>query len=244
DRVIPGGGFPRGRLSVWAPGGGATAVLQAACRGVVGRGERAAWVDGAGMLVGEGWWEGPLLLRPGGVLEGLVCAEELLRSGGFSLVVVTGVGRALAAESVRLSRAAREGGGALVAVAGGVPVAALRVASRIPADGYRWRWGPFGEPAEVLAVRVRAEVEGMGFRARADFELPVMGHEHRLSVESGLVDRRGAGRRPVGGAAGGAGGGGAAGVPGVAAGVGGWAGAAGEAAGGVAAGAAGGGGGG
>ncbi|HEX2093190.1 MAG TPA: hypothetical protein VHG28_12345, partial [Longimicrobiaceae bacterium] len=31
DRVLPGGGFPRGRLSAWAPGGGATAVLRSAC---------------------------------------------------------------------------------------------------------------------------------------------------------------------------------------------------------------------
>ena len=30
DRALPSGGFPRGRLSVWAPLGGATAILRAA----------------------------------------------------------------------------------------------------------------------------------------------------------------------------------------------------------------------
>lgn len=194
DGVLPGGGFPRGRLSVWLPGGGATAVLQSACGAAVGRGERAAWVDGMGVMTGQGWTRGVLLLRPKGALEALVCAEELLRSGGFGLVVVTGGGRAIAAEAVRLSRAAKEGGGALVAVAEWVPVAALRMASRTLPDGWQWRLGPFGEPVDVEAVRVRAEAVAMGFRARAEFTLPVVRHELRLSVESGLADRRGAGR--------------------------------------------------
>src|SRR5438270_6879619 len=30
DRALPSGGFPRGRLSAWAPLGGATAILRAA----------------------------------------------------------------------------------------------------------------------------------------------------------------------------------------------------------------------
>ena len=58
DRALPGGGLPRGRLVVWSPGGGATAVLRSACMAVVSRGERAAWVDGAGLMAGEFWEEG------------------------------------------------------------------------------------------------------------------------------------------------------------------------------------------
>lgn len=198
DGVLPGGGVPRGRLSVWAPGGGATAVLQGACGGVVVRGERAAWVDGAGVLTcrpgpaaGEAG-AAPLVLRPSGGRAALECAEELLRSGGFALVVLSGVG-AVGAEAVRLSRAVREGGGAFVALMEGVPIAALRLESRIAPGGYRWRAGVFGEPVEVESAVVEVRVRGMGLSARVEFLLPVVGHELRLSLEPGVVDRRGAG---------------------------------------------------
>ncbi len=192
DAVLPGAGLPRGRLSVWAPGGGATAVLGAACAAAVARGERAAWVDGAGTVLGETWPRGPLLLRPKGALEAMVCAEELLRSGGFALVVGTGLGEALAGEAVRLGRAAREGGGAFVALADVVPVAALRMESRILPDGYRWRLDPFGEPVEVESVTMEVRARAMGAAVRARFTLPVVQHESRLCSDPRLVDRRGA----------------------------------------------------
>ncbi|MFO7259805.1 MAG: hypothetical protein DIU52_001535 [bacterium] len=201
DRVLPGGGLPRGRLAAWVPGGGATAVLQAACLEAVRRGERAAWVDGAGMVAGEFWRVGPLLVRPA-VGEGrgraaLAAAEELLRSGGFALVVVSGV-EAVGTEAVRLARAAREGGSALVMLTAGVPVAALRVRSRIAPDGYRWRRGPFGEPAEVEAVEVQVQATAMGWSARAELVLPVARHDLRLSLDPGLADRRGAAVERIG----------------------------------------------
>lgn len=197
DRLLPGGGLPRGRLSAWAPGGGATAVLLGACDVVVASGERAAWIDGAGTLAG-GWrsWAGergawPLLLRPGGGKAALECADELSRSGGFALVVLSGA-EASGSESVRLSRSAREGGSAVVVVGAGVPVAALRFESRIRPEGCRWRPGPFGEPAEVEAAAVEVRVRGLGLSARTEFLLPVARHELRLSLEPGVVDRRGA----------------------------------------------------
>lgn len=234
DRILPGGGLPRGRLSVWTPSGasgangaeeaeggrvragfgppGATAVLRAACVAAVARGERAAWVDGAGVVLGDAWPRGPLLLRLPGAsgaaatgsrggpaeLEALVCAEELVRSGGFGVVVVTGVGRALAVEAVRLSRAAREGGSALVAVGAAVaaeaPVAALRLASWLLPEGVRWRPDPFGGPAEPAQVRFRVQATSLGLESRAEFTIPVVQHAFRLSMEPDLVDRRGAGR--------------------------------------------------
>lgn len=210
DRVLPGGGLPRGRLTVWAPGGGAAAVLRGACGEVVAGGERAAWVEvgggvvggsgtggagGAGeggALTGVGWRPGVLLWRPAGAVAGLECAEELLRTAGFGLVVLSGAetGRM---EAVRLSRAAREGGGAFVLLAGGGVSAPLRLTSRILPEGYRWRPGPFGGPAEVESALVRVQVNGLGVNAWTEFSLPVVQYELRLSLEPGLVDRRGAG---------------------------------------------------
>jgi hypothetical protein len=193
DRVLPGGGLPRGRLIVWRPGGGATAVLRAACRAAVERGERAAWVDGRGMMSGPFWGGETALFRPRGRQQALECAEELARCGGVGLVVVTGA-RSEEAERVRLSRAVREGGGVLAMLEPGGFMASLRIASRIRPDGYRWRCNAFGEPGEVEAVTIQARVRALGWSKETEFLLPVSGHELRLSVESSLVDRRGATR--------------------------------------------------
>ena len=209
DAVLPSGGLPRGRLTTWAVGGGATALLRAACRAVVARGERAAWVDGHGTVAGAAWHAGPALFRPGEGKAALECAEVLLRSGGFALIVLASAPPG-EAEMVRLSRAAREGGAALVLLEGGAPggerpggsapatrtsaataTAALQVTSRTPAEAFQWRVGPFG-PAQVSAVTVQLRVRALGMERRAQVALDIAHHEHRLSLEPGLRDRRGA----------------------------------------------------
>jgi hypothetical protein len=192
DALLPGGGLARGRLTVWRPGGGATAVLRTACETAVRRGERAAWIDAGRLQSADFWRDGPLLLRPGNPVAALTSAEELLRSGGFGLVILLGAGRELTREAVRLSRAARAGGSAFVAAARDVPVAHLRLVSRIAPAGYRWRCDPFGEPVEVVGVRLEVEASALGWSGRTTLELPVRTHGLRLSPESRLGDGRGA----------------------------------------------------
>jgi hypothetical protein len=194
DNFLPAGGLPRGRLSLWTPGGGATAILYAAAQSVAERGERSAWIDGAGTIAGDSWKPGALLLKPEGELEALVCAEELLHSGGFGLVVLSGAGRTFNQEDVRLSRAVREGGGAFVALSATSSVAHLRITSRIAPDAYRWRKNPFGEPVEVVEVRVQVEAQAMGWSGHTSVSLPVITHSHRSAPDRELVDRRGAKR--------------------------------------------------
>ena len=197
DAALPAGGLPRGRVTLWRPGGGATALLRSATLAVVTGGERAAWVDGARVLAGPYWASGPMLFRPRPALAA-ECAEELLRSGGFALVVLSGGGVGLGdGEGVRLARAAREGGAAFVAVAGGTPVSHLRVRTSFDPTGFRWRRGPFGEPGEPVelsAVAVKVRLESMGLDRRVRFHLPVEHHDVRLCLDPGLVDRRGVGR--------------------------------------------------
>ena len=151
DAALPNGGLPRGCLTVWRGGAGATGLLRAACVEAVSRGERSAWVDGAGTTLGDFWPRGVMVVRPARrrgqgqgfrsgprsrrgrpmdsvldsslnthevALRALAGAEELLRSGGFALVVVTGVPAGFDAELVRVSRVAREGGGAVVVLTG------------------------------------------------------------------------------------------------------------------------------
>ncbi|HUF13986.1 MAG TPA: hypothetical protein VMN78_12855 [Longimicrobiales bacterium] len=220
DGALPNRGLPRGCLTVWRGGAGATALLRSACVEAVVRGERAVWVDGAGAVLGDFWPAGVMVVRPGGGGGGgsdpgsrgrgrgsgrghfaLAAAEELLRCGGFALVVVTGVPEGVDAELVRLSRVAREGGGALVAVddgrargrrqgQGGV-AARLKVETWYRPEGHVWRRGPFGEPVEVETMGMGARVMGTGWLRSVDFQLPVREHAYRLSLDSGLVDRRG-----------------------------------------------------
>jgi len=197
DGLLPGRGLPRGAVSLWRPGGGATALLRAACGAVAARGERAAWVDAQGAVTGDGWLRGPLLVRPAGEAEALACVEELLRSGAFGLVVLSGAEAGAAREAVRLSRAARAVGGALVLMAATAPVAALRLASRITPAGWSWRLDPFGQPVEPAAAEVEVRASTMGWQGRTRLRLPVRGHRPRAALDPLLVDRRGAHRPPA-----------------------------------------------
>jgi hypothetical protein len=202
DGALPAGGLPRGRVTLWQPGGGATAVLRSACAAVGVGGERAAWVESGeggrrgGVLTyaaGSGAG-GALLFRPPS-REAAWCAEELLRSGGFVLVVLKGRGEGLGdGEGIRLGRAAREGGGAVVVVGEAVPVSHLRARSSLDLEGFRWHRDPFGEPVSLESVVIRVRLESMGLDRRTRFRLPVEYHDVRLSLEPGLVDRRGVGR--------------------------------------------------
>ena len=191
DGILPGGGLPRAKMSAWAPRGGATAILRAACRAATRAGERAAWVDGEGSIAGAQWDDGPLLVRPKTRRHALRAAEELLRCGGFALLVVAGV-EPQGTETVRLTRAAREGGSALVLVTPHASMSALRIESRLLPHSWRWRRTPFGDPAEARDVRVRVRARALGWNAATELALPVTTHELRLSLDAELVDRRGA----------------------------------------------------
>jgi hypothetical protein len=190
DAILPGGGLPRGRLSVWLPRGGATAVLRAACHTTVASGERAAWIDSIGTIAGEFWEEGPVLVRPASRLNSLRCAEELLRCGGFALLVLSGA-EPQGTEMVRLSRAAREGGSAFVALTPHTSMASLRLTSKILPQSYRWRKSPFGDPAEARSAMMRVRAYSLGWNRETEFHVPIAPHDQRISLEPGIVDRRG-----------------------------------------------------
>jgi hypothetical protein len=212
DRAFPGGGLPRGKLTAWAPTGGAAAVLRSACRLVLAGGERAAWIDATRLLtagwtpedVADGSGDGsiggatvalPLLVLPRDRTDALRCAECVLGSGAFALVVLEPPcgGEPIGTETVRLARAARDGGAALVVLTERTSMAALRVAARLDVRGVRWRHGPFG-PAAPVTVRADVRVRALGWHARADVTLAVAGYDLRDALEPG-PDRRGADRR-------------------------------------------------
>ncbi|MEO6865320.1 MAG: hypothetical protein ABI229_07710 [Gemmatimonadaceae bacterium] len=190
DGIFPSGGFPRGRLSIWAPGGGATAVLRSACRSAVAGGERAVWIDGGGTMAGAFWDAGPILVRPRSRLHALRAAEALLRSGGFAVVVLAGADPQ-GTENVRLSRAAHDGGGACIALTASATTSALRASSSIRPHGYVWRRDPHGDAAAIDTATLEVRVSSLGWNRRARVVLPVCRDESRLALSIDLPDRRG-----------------------------------------------------
>jgi hypothetical protein len=194
DGLLPNGGLPRGRLTVWRPGGGATAVLRSTCRSAVERGERTAWIDGNGRVTGDFWPEGPLLLRPSGEKESVECAEELSRCGGFGLVVLVS-GDVKGTLAIRLGRAVRAGGGALVIISADTEQAQLRMESRFVVPDWHWSVDPFGDAGELKAVSIRVHAWSLGWSGQTELRCVVLGHDQRMGVESQLVDRRGAKRK-------------------------------------------------
>ncbi|MEO5904503.1 MAG: hypothetical protein ABIQ55_10855 [Gemmatimonadaceae bacterium] len=182
--------MPRGRLSVWMPQGGATAILRAACHSAAGTGERAAWIDGLGTITGQSWDEGPILVRPANRRNSLRATEELLRCGGFGIIVLTGSEPA-GTEMVRLSRAAREGGTAFVALTTHTSMASLRLVSRILPNSYDWKRTPFGDEAEVDSVNIKVNAQSLGWNRKVEIRVPVVAHDFRVALQAGLPDRRG-----------------------------------------------------
>jgi hypothetical protein len=156
----------------------------------VAGGERSAWIDATHTVVGAGWCEGPLLIRPDGPVAALRAAEELVRSGGFGLVVLDGVDPETTA-LVRVSRAAHEGGSALVLLTRATSLASLRLASRPLPGAYVWRRSPLGEPTAVTAVKLVVEARASGWFASTELTIPVWRDDLRLSLETRYPDRRG-----------------------------------------------------
>jgi len=93
--------------------------------------------------------------------------------------------------------AAREGGGALVTLTSHASMASLRMTSQILCETYRWRKTPFGDPAEAQEVMIRVRARSLGWNRSADFPVPVVPYDLRMSMEPGLVDRRGVDRGGV-----------------------------------------------
>lgn len=192
DKVLPNNGLPRGRATVWSsPAPGATAILSATCRSLLGSGHRAAWIDGSRTL-GEGWAGGllPLVIRPRTPLLGLRFAELLLVSGGFALVVMSGVPSERTA-LFRLARAVHEGGGAFALVAGESLPAALKLSSRYLPDRCCYARTPFGDPARIESVTVAIDARSSGWNASTTLSLPLHAHDVRSALDCGLADRRG-----------------------------------------------------
>ena len=123
DSALPNRGLPRGRLTelVGLPGCGKTTVVRRITERAVADGWWVAYIDATRTLAPRDWAhvgannkDGLWVVRPDSPTRGAWCADVLLRSGAFALVVLDGAPLLSRAVAVRLTRLARESDAALL----------------------------------------------------------------------------------------------------------------------------------
>lgn len=137
DALIPDRGLPLGRLTEVAGtrGSGRTTLLRALVERTALDGALVACVDARRTLAPRDWarMRDVWMVRPPEPARAAWCADVLLRSGAFALVVLDGAPPLPSAVAVRLVRLARDGGSALVIAGEGrgtLTPAALRLGVR------------------------------------------------------------------------------------------------------------------
>lgn len=147
DRALSDGGIPSGRLTEiqGVLGSGRTTLVRQLVLSAVDARRWVAVIDGSRTLAPREWAEagesGRLwVIRPSGADRSAWCADILLRSGAFSLVVLDGAPSLSRETAIRLTRLAREHDAALIIV-GDSPVIGsavrLKVNRRSTGDGQR-----------------------------------------------------------------------------------------------------------
>lgn len=114
-----GGGIPRGRVTevTGSLGAGKTALLRQVVARVLAAGQWVAWIDARRTLAPQPWAElGKrfVVVRPREVKRAAWCADLLLRSGVFALVVLDGAPIVARNVGFRLAQIARERDAAFV----------------------------------------------------------------------------------------------------------------------------------
>jgi recombination protein RecA len=124
DAALPEHGLPRGRLTeiTGAPGSGLTTVARHLVATTLRAGWWVAYVDATRTLAPRDWaalgtHEGLWVVRPEDGTRSAWCADVLLRSGAFGLVILDGAPALTRTVAVRLVRLARASDAAFVVLA-------------------------------------------------------------------------------------------------------------------------------
>ena len=220
DAVLLGGGLPRGRLTEIAgpTGSGKTTLVRAIVESTVAAHGWVAYVDAQCTLDARDWVhlgdeEGVWIIRPNDGSRAPWCADVLLRSGAFALVVLDGAPTLTKSAAVRLTRLARESNAALVLLGdrtGGASQlgGAVRLLLERPTPGNRRTRShsppPTSHPVKSgewgvgSARTIMVRVEKGGTLRTVEVRCAI-GVARRLCTHPEVPDRRGVARGPAGG---------------------------------------------
>jgi len=202
DRALASGGLPRGRLTEVVGATGKLTLLRQIVEAVVERGEGVAYIDASRTLAPRDWSEfgdmGLWIVRPPQAAQAAWCADVLLRSAAFSLVVLDSAPPISRAVAVRLTGLARDSNAAFITVgAGGSSATKLGGAVRLRVTRRRHRLR--------IAIEKGADVSGnggaggRGGRFQQVVEVSCAnGVARRLCAYPEVPDRRGAARATSG----------------------------------------------
>jgi recombination protein RecA len=220
DAAFLGGGLPRGRLTeiVGARGSGKATLVRGIVEETIAGGGWVAYVDAERTLAPRDWAhlevESLWMVRPREPARAAWCADVLLRSGAFALVVLDSAPKLSRSVAVRLTRLARESGAGLVVVAdeeerGSMPGGAVRLRVRRVAGGGRRigerRAGDVSVVPSPASRKLTVVVEKGGIHRTVEVGCAI-GVARRLCAHPEVPDRRGVASRAKGKQPGNAGG--------------------------------------
>ncbi len=229
DAALPEHGLPRGRLTeiTGAPGSGRTTFARQLGSAALRTGWWVAYVDAARTLAPRDWaalgtYDGLWVVRPDNPTRGAWCADVLLRSGAFGLVILDGAPALSREIAVRLVRLARASDAALVlltpdgqhaGIAGALQLRVQRASAKRktePIDLTARREGKLlaspSPPTRISARRLvisiekggpaqRLEVDCAGDGTQYGSDHATHGNAHRVREDPQVPDRRGVARR-------------------------------------------------
>jgi hypothetical protein len=197
DALLPGGGLPPGRITelLAAPGFGKTTIARSLVTATIRAGHCVAWIDATRTLdprdllhtSADALW----VVRPTDPARAPWCADLLLRTGTFALVVLDGAPVLPRVVAVRLAQLAREADAALLLLGEGTRASeiggALRLVMKRPATVTLEKGGPH---QHVLLRPKHPEAS----HERNETPLTRRPAAHRLRAHPEIPDRRGVAR--------------------------------------------------
>lgn len=195
-----GGGIPRGRITevVGTRSGGKTALLRQVIAGALRAGGWVAWIDARRTLAAAPWatlGERLVIIRPRDGQRSAWCADLLLRSGVFALVVIDGAPALSRVHGVRLAQLARERDAACVVLHHEDRPSRVSGAVRLRLERITHRRSCAEVSSAQRAFSVVVEKGGELSRSIRSFEVNsdiVMAR--RMCTDSEIPDRRGVAR--------------------------------------------------